>query len=350
MRVSLVTVGDPGRMTGGYLYHDRLARSAAAHGATVSFLSFPERGWPLSTVWGPRLLRRARSSSDVVVLDSIAAALAAPWLRRGGVPPVVAMLHQSPGGIDHRPLRRVIQSRLDLLAYKRVRGVVVASVPLHDDLVRRGWSASDIELIPPGRDVSEVVKAPSTDLRAGRDAAVLCVGNWVERKGIVDLLEAFARLPNERATLHLVGDTNARSPYGRKVRERVSRSDVAGRVVVHGPLPLEKVAGMYSASDVFALPSEREPYGTVFGEALAAGLPVIGVEAGNLPHLITSGREGFIVAKRDVDGLARALDRLAGDGSLRAAMSQAAAGRAASLPTWEETAAHFFGHLRRYTE
>jgi glycosyltransferase involved in cell wall biosynthesis len=347
MRVSLITVGDPGRMTGGYLYHDRLARSAGSHRATMSFVSYPERAWPVATVWGPLLRRRARSA-DVVVLDSIAAALAAPWLRRDDVPPVVAMLHQPPGGIDHRALRRLTQTRLDLAAYRRVRAVIVASVPLRDDLVSRGWSPRDVELIPPGRDVSVRVRVPSSDLRAGRDAALLCVGNWVERKGIADLLESFARLPAELATLHLVGDTMPRSSYGRKVRERLSRPDIADRVVVHGPLPLDEVAGMYAASDVFVLPSEREPYGTVFGEALAAGLPVIGVDAGNLPHLITSGREGLIVPRRDVSALASAIERLASDGSLRTAMSQAAERRAASLPTWNETAAHFFDYLRRH--
>jgi len=59
------------------------------------------------------------------------------------------------------------------------------------------------------------------------------------------------------------------------------------------------------------LPSWREPYGTVYGEALAAGLPVVGWRAGNLPHLVSDGVEGVVLDPGDIPTLAAALDRLA---------------------------------------
>ena len=332
-------------MTGGYLYHARLARLAPDHGATIEFVSFPEAPWPLPALAGRRLLARARRS-DVVVLDSIAAAVAAPWLLGRSAPPVVAMLHQPPGGIDHGPLRRVLQARLDVSAYRRVRCLAVASRPLVDDLVAAGFPAERIVLIPPGRDVAPSTRPPRDDLRRGRRAALLCVGNWVERKGILLLLEAVGRLPEDLATLHLVGDRQEHTPYGRQVGERVSRPDLRERVVVHGPLATEEVAGMYAAADVFVLPSEREPYGTVLGEAMASGLPVVGVEAGNLPYLATDGREGSIVPPRDTAALSDALRRLCLDEAARARMGRAAARRAETLPTWEQTAARFFDLLR----
>jgi glycosyltransferase involved in cell wall biosynthesis len=73
------------------------------------------------------------------------------------------------------------------------------------------------------------------------------------------------------------------------VRARLSAADLAGRVVVHGPLPVAQVAAYYAAADAFVLASSREPYGTVYGEAMAAGLPVVGYAAGNLPHLARDG-------------------------------------------------------------
>jgi glycosyltransferase involved in cell wall biosynthesis len=106
------------------------------------------------------------------------------------------------------------------------------------------------------------------------------------------------------------------------------------------------VAALYLAADVFVLPSLREPYGTVWGEAMAAGLPVVGWRAGNLPHLASHGREGLLADPGDVDGLAAALARLAGDAALRRAMGAAAAGRAAGRPTWAQSAARFFDALR----
>jgi glycosyltransferase involved in cell wall biosynthesis len=130
------------------------------------------------------------------------------------------------------------------------------------------------------------------------------------------------------------------------VRNRLTRPDLAGRVVVHGPLPVEGVAACYAAADAFALASSREPYGTVYGEAMAFGLPVVGYAAGNLPHLARNGEEGLIVPPGDVAGLAAALGRLADDGQLRARLGAAAARRAATFPTWEDTAARLFGELR----
>jgi glycosyltransferase involved in cell wall biosynthesis len=172
------------------------------------------------------------------------------------------------------------------------------------------------------------------------------VGNWVERKGILELLEALARLPAGLATLHLAGDDRADPRYGARVRARLARPDLSGRVVVHGPLPADRVAALYRGADAFVLPSLREPYGTVWGEAMAVGLPVVGWRAGNLPHLAEDGREGLLADPGDVDGLSRALARLAGDEGLRRGMGAAAGRRAATRPTWAQSAERFFAALR----
>jgi glycosyltransferase involved in cell wall biosynthesis len=345
LTVSLITLGDPGRLTGGYRYHRRMAELAPACDASVRFVSVPDRPFPLPALAGRAALRRARA--DVLALDSIAAAFLAPWLprRRPGTP-LVGSLHQPPGGIDHGPLRRSLQAPLDRLAYRRARLLVVASQALGDELAGQGFPAERIRVVPPGRDLPAAPDGPPPDLRRGRHAALLCVANWVERKGLLELLEATARLPDGLATLHLAGDDRADPGYAARVRDRLARPDLAGRVVVHGPLPAERVAALYRAADVFALPSLREPYGTVWGEAMAAGLPVVGWRAGNLPHLAAHGREGLLADPGDVGALAAALARMAGDDDLRRAMAAAAARRAAARPTWSQSAALFFAALR----
>jgi glycosyltransferase involved in cell wall biosynthesis len=175
---------------------------------------------------------------------------------------------------------------------------------------------------------------------------LLCVANWVERKGIHSLLEAFAQLPAQAATLHLAGDDRVDARYRARLTARLARPDLAGRVAVHGPLPRERVAALYRYADVFVLPSLREPYGTVYGEAMAAGLPVVGWRAGNLPYLAEHGREGLLAPPGDLDGLARLLLRLAEDEPLRLRLGAAARDRAALFPTWEQAAARFFSVLR----
>ena len=104
---------------------------------------------------------------------------------------------------------------------------------------------------------------------------------------------------------------------------------------------------MYQAADAFVLPSLREPYGTVWAEAMAAGLPVIGFAAGNLPHLARDGVDGLLVAPKDSLALSRALQALVQDESLRRRLAASARQRAAGWPTWAETAARFFSEVRR---
>ena len=172
--------------------------------------------------------------------------------------------------------------------------------------------------------------------------AALCVANWLPRKGILELLEAVASLPDEFVTLHLVGETATAGRYAARVRRRIAQPDLADRVVVHGVIPAGAVAQMYRNVDAFALPSFEEPYGTVWGEAMAAGLPVVGWQAGNLPFLADHEREAMLAPVGDIPALSRALERLALDPELRRAMGRSAHDRAASRPTWDETANLFF--------
>src|ERR1700756_2163047 len=108
MLVSLLPLGSPQQLSGGYLYHRRLAELAGDHGAEGEFV--PVRGWP-----DPFTL----AHGDVVLGDSIAAWLVALWAQRAANRrrPLAAILHQPPGGIDHSAARRRTQAVLDRNLY-----------------------------------------------------------------------------------------------------------------------------------------------------------------------------------------------------------------------------------------
>lgn len=348
--ISLVTLGDPDTLTGGYLHHRRLAELAPRHGARLVFASFPAWAFPFPVLYGPRMVRvLSAQRADIVVLDSIAAAFLAPWLAAVRVP-VVAMAHQPPGGIDHGPVRRHAQAVLDRVAYRRVRCLLVASQLLAAQFGTQGF-ADRLRVVPPGRDVAGVQAGsqacgPKRDLRAGARVALLCVGNWVARKGILQALDAVADLPAGLVRIHLVGDDRADPGYAARVRRRLARDDLAGRVHFHGRLGRPELAALYRDADVFVLPSVREPYGTVYGEAMAAGLPVVGWRAGNLPYLAGHGRQGLLVEPGDMAGLTSALRSLAEDDELRVRLGAAARRKAAAFPTWEQTAERFYAAVR----
>ncbi len=350
----MITLGDPGQLTGGYLYHRRMAEAAPAHDTRMRFVSFPALPFPLPAARAAPVLRQACSpGTDVIVLDSIAAAYLAPRLvLHAPVVPLVAILHQPPGGIDHTWPRGRVQAHLDRTAYRRAAVLVLASAAIVPQLPADLRARAIV--VPPGRDSRPPPAEPATpppsttadELRHGRRAALLYVGNWVERKGLLELLAAVAALPPDLATLHLAGRDDVDRRYAARVHARLARPDLAGRVVRHGALNRAQVSALYHSADVFVLPSVREPYGTAYGEAMAAGLPVVGWRAGNLQHLATHGREGLVLQPGDVPGLAAALRRLADDEPYRRRLGEAARQRAATLPTWEESSSRLFATLR----
>ena len=344
LRLALVTLGDPNRRTGGYRYHRVMAAAAENHRAEVRVERVPALPWPVPMVPAARTIRAAAEGADAILLDSIAAAYAAPWIGLLRTP-VVAVVHQPPGGLHGGRTRRVAQRRLDGMVYRSAVGAIAAAESLVHDLRGVGVPVDRIVVVPPGCDLP-VADGPPLDLRRGRPVSVLCVANWTPLKGILELVDAFARLPERAATLWLVGATDADRRYAGRVRQRIAAPDLFGRVVVRGSVPVEEVGRLYRSADVFALCSFFDAYGTAWAEALAAGLPIVGWRAGNLPRLAEHGREALMPDPGDLDGLSSALRAITTDGVLRERLAAGARHRGRMLPTWRGSADRFFAAVR----
>jgi glycosyltransferase involved in cell wall biosynthesis len=343
LRCSLVTLGDPGRRTGGYRYDRIMAAAAPDHGAEIRFASIPALPWFASIVRAGAVLRRA-ARADAVLLDSIAAAFAAPLIGRLRAP-VIAIVHQPLGGTDEGRWHSLGRRWLDRLAYRAAAGFVATSESLVEQLREIGIRRRRIRFVPPGCDVPRTNGA-RIDLRRGREVSMLCVANWAPHKGILELLDAFARIRPDAATLWLVGETDVDRRYASQVRRRLASPDLSGRVVVAGTRPIEEVGRLYASADVFALPSFVDPYGMAWAEAIAAGLPVVGWRAGNLPRLAEHGREALLVAPGDVRALSEALRVIASDPIVREGLAAGARRRAGELPTWRRSTTMFFDAVR----
>jgi len=342
LHVALLTLGDPTRLTGGYLYQQRMEQLAPRFDARVEFMSLPDRGPAPAVAAAPGLLRRAaRSGAHAVVVDSIAAAYLAPWLAGAPPIPLIGLLHQLPGGIGGNPLRFGLRGVLDRATYRRAVRLIVPSAWARDRLVTQGMDAGAIRIVPAGR---PALAPPKTARRS--KPVILCVANWLRHKGIHHLVEAFARLPAGSATLHLVGDIGADPRYTADITRRLTRSGLRDALVIHGSIPPDAVDALYKSADVFALPAENETYGMAYVEAMAAGLPIVAWMSGNVPYLVRDGKQGLLVPAGDVDGLTAALHALITNQELRRRLGDNAGRRAKTFPTWEESAAIFFGTIR----
>jgi len=172
---------------------------------------------------------------------------------------------------------------------------------------RTGISLSQCAVIPNGVNVRPVTQDRTTFRRArgwsADDRVFLSVGRLSPEKGYADLLEAFAivakQLPSAR--LVLVGDGE----------ERAALQDLRGRIGLNGQVMFagrqDDVASWLAAGDIYVQPSRREGLPLAVLEAMAAGLPVVATAVGDVPRLITDGREGHLVAAEQPKALAAKL-------------------------------------------
>jgi glycosyltransferase involved in cell wall biosynthesis len=290
--------------------------------------------------------RRALPAADVVVVDSLYAWTVVGAVRRRRRPLAVAIVHQHPGGSDGSNWARSLRGRLDLATYRRCDLVVTPGSFVANVLVdRHGVEPGRVEVIEPGSDLPPAVPLPP--LRAARRLGLLNVANWLPNKGILELLDAVALVPPDDVTLHLAGRDDVAPRYSRRVRRRIERPDLVDRVVVHGAVAAAEVAALHAAADAFAFPSRIETYGSAAGEALAAGLPVVGWRSPHLGALVADDVEGLLVEPGRIDDLAAAIHRLANDEADRRRLADGARRRGARLPTWQHTTDRFFAVLAR---
>lgn len=158
---------------------------------------------------------------------------------------------------------------------------------------------------------------------------LLFVGRITADKGVRELLQAFEVLKSAGSDAHLVfvGRFDVESGAAGVISQR----DVGRLKDAHFAGHVESPEAYFSIADILCLPSYREGFGTVVIEAAAMGVPTIGTDIYGLSDAVVDGETGLLVPARNVEELARALEKLITGNSLRARMGNAAMKRALVL-------------------
>ena len=145
---------------------------------------------------------------------------------------------------------------------------------------------------------------------------VLFVGRLEARKGVHILCQAFAEIVrNMPATRFvLVGRDTKTAPDSDSMKSYVCREagseGYRDNLLFIDYLSQDELIPLYSASDVFVLPSFREGFSMVVLEAMACGKPVVVTPTVAVPDLELDGKSGIMVSPGDASGLAKALMKL----------------------------------------
>jgi len=266
--------------------------------------------------WAPRFHQQARRFQPDLVHAHFASGgrSAMPLARALGVPLVVT-LH----GADITV--KGAAERYRALAGQAAAFLCVSNF-IRDRALEAGLPAGKLRVHYIGIDRKLFVPAPAGVEPAG----VLFVGRLVEKKGCEYLIRAMAEVQrlHPDARLTVVGDGPLRPDL-----ESLAK-DLHVRCEFPGSLPAERVRALLPHAMVFCAPSvtaangDSEGLPTVLAEAQCCGLPVVSTRHAGIPEIIEDGRNGFLVAERDVSALSEALQRLLGDRSLREAFHAAA--------------------------
>lgn len=163
---------------------------------------------------------------------------------------------------------------------------------------------------------------------ADDDIVVGCVAVMRATKGHKDLIDAIVPLMASRPKLHLVF-VGGGSPVFEQTQDYVATLGLQDRIHLMGMR--RDVPNLLAGFDVFALATQQEASGTVYVEAQASGLPVIGTNVGGVAEMFRNGDTGILVPPKNPQALTDALQRLIDDPALRRRM-----GDAGRKMVWEE--------------
>ena len=155
---------------------------------------------------------------------------------------------------------------------------------------------------------------------ADDDIVVGCVAVMRATKGHKDLIDAIAPLMASRPRLHLVF-VGGGSPVFEQTQAYVVELGLQDRIHLMGMR--RDVPNLLAGFDLFALATQQEASGTVYVEAQASGLPVIGTDVGGVSEMFRDGETGILVPPKDARALTEALQRLIDDADLRRRMGEA---------------------------
>ena len=311
----------------------------------VDVIALAELHRDVSPIYDPiavsRLVREIRRVRPQILHTHTAKAgavgRAAALLAGDARPPVIVHTyhgHVLRGYFD--PARtRFFRETERALAHHTTRLVAVGP-EVRDDLVELGVAPRDqFSVIRLGIDLDSRVLADGRrpEFRAlfGIPEDRFVVG-WIGRmtpiKRVPDVLLSFRRLLDlgVDATLFLVGD----GPDREAAENQAKELGIAKRVLSLGYQ--RDVSPYYALFDALVLPAANEGTPVVAIEALAAQRPVVATRVGGVPDVVMDCETGFLVESGDVEAIAEALARLAGDPELRARMG--ARGREFVVPRY----------------
>lgn len=214
--------------------------------------------------------------------------------------------HYVPG--DSKPLKRFV-IRLTT-SYANLCNLVFSPSESIAAILRERGIKTPIEVVPTGIDSQKFASGNGAAFRAAAgiplDAPLIGhLGRLAPEKNLVFLTDAVVEFMQRDPSAHFL--VVGQGPSEQAIRQRFKNAGLADRLHVAGTLVHPDLANAYHAMDVFVFASKSETQGLVLAEAMAAGVPVVAVDASGVREVVADGSNGRLLAEEDTGAFADAI-------------------------------------------
>lgn len=277
--------------------------------------------------------RRMLQSMDLIHTHHpfLSGALALRYGKPRGIPVVFtnhtrydlymqAMLPQIPDGVGRAFLDAYLPS------FCRACDLVITPSAGVREVLRGFGVNGNVVVVPNGVELEPFRQISRTRDRTrvgfgSEDIVLIYVGRLGPEKNLPFLLRAFAGAVQayDQLALVLVGD----GPERDNLEDRVRHMGVQARVKFVGAVPYDQTPDYLGPADVFVTASLSEVHPLSVIEAMAAGLPVLGIQSPGVGDIVVDGVTGLLTGD-DLAAFTARLVRLATDEEMRQRMGEAA--------------------------
>jgi len=262
-----------------------------------------------------RFMRRSAAQFDIAHIHAchnLPGVIAAYELSRAGVPYVV-----SPNGTAAPIERRIVAKQVfawtagRALLPRAARVIAVSDAEVRQ-LRRIGVPHSSIASIPNPIDDAEFDRAADgavfrSRMRLGTAPIILFLGKLTPRKGVEDLVQAFAAMTRSDARLVVAGNDMG---VGTALDSLIHRLGLSARIIRAGLLTGDDRLDALAAASVVVYPSRDEVFGLVPLEALLCGTPVVVGNDSGCGEVISGTGGGLLVSPGNIAGLSAAIEAI----------------------------------------
>jgi glycosyltransferase involved in cell wall biosynthesis len=187
--------------------------------------------------------------------------------------------------------------------YAEMADAVIAPSESIADLLKRREVTSMIEVVPTGifPEVYREGHGERARRRLGLPEAAMVVGHvgrLAPEKNLDFLAEALSRTLQKQSRAHFL--VVGHGPCQETIQQQFKTQGLHDRLHMPGCLTGQDLIDAYHAMDLFVFASKTETQGMVLTEAMAAGVPVVGLDAPGVREVLVDQKNGLLIDREDI--------------------------------------------------